>query len=91
MVYIHIRQRVKDYARWKEVFDNHVAARQAGGATDEAFMWRNVDDPHDITVVLGWRDLKQARMFTQSVSWQAAMQTMGVIGVPEVCFLEGVG
>jgi hypothetical protein len=50
-----------------------------------------VEDLDEIVVVLGWRDLVQARLFTKSVSWQRAMQQMGVVGVPEVWFLETVG
>ena len=90
MVYLYVRQTVADYARWKEGFDTHLAARQAGGATAEAFVLRNVDDPHEIIVLLGWRDLKQAMLFTESVSLQLALQQMGVVGVPEVRFLEMV-
>ena len=88
MIYLFIRQHVEDYPRWKEGFDMHLAARQAGGATREALVLRNVDDPLEIIVVLGWRDLATARMFAQSVSLQMAMKTMGVVGVPEVRFLE---
>jgi hypothetical protein len=88
MIYLHLRQTVEDYTRWKEGFDNHVAARQAGGATGEAYVMRNVDDPNEITVVLGWSDLKKARAFTQSVSLKEAMQKAGVIGSPEIRFLK---
>ena len=91
MIYLLLRHHITDYTRWKEVFDTHLGARQAGGATYEVYVLRNVDDPHEIIVVLGWRDLKQARMFSQSVSLQMAMQKMGVVGSPEVCFLESVG
>jgi hypothetical protein len=91
MIYLYIRQTVGDYARWKEAFDTHLAARQAGGATREALLLRNVDDPQEIIVLLGWRDLAQARIFSQSVSWQMALQEMGVVGLPEVCLLERVG
>ena len=90
MIYLYVRQTVEDYARWKEGFDIHAAARQAGGATDEVYVMRNVDDPNDITVILGWSDLKQARAFSRSVSLQVATQQMGVVGVPEVRFLETV-
>ena len=90
MIYLFVRQTVADYARWKEGFDIYLAARQAGGATHEAIMLRRVDNPNEIVVVLGWCDLKQARLFMQSVSWQMALQEMGVVGVPELCFLEGV-
>lgn len=88
MIYLTIRQTIANYARWKEGFDNHLAARQAGGATDEALVLRNVDNLNEIIVVLGWRDLAQARLFMQSISWQMALQQMGVVGVPEVYFLE---
>ena len=91
MVYIHVRHKVEDYANWKESFDKHAPARQAGGATDEAYVMRNVDDPNEITIVLGWSDLEKARTFTQSVSLKEAMQEAGVIGPPEVHFLEAAG
>lgn len=91
MIYLYLRQTVADYPRWKEGFDTHLAARQAGGATDETLLLRNVDDPHEIIVLLGWHDLAKARTFVQSVSWQMAMQKMGMAGVPEVRFLGKVG
>jgi heme-degrading monooxygenase HmoA len=91
MVYLYVRHRVEDYARWREGFDNHAAARQAGGATDEAYVMRNVDDPNEITVILGWSDLERARSFTQSASLKESMQKAGVTGPPEVRFLEAAG
>jgi len=77
-----------DYARWKEVFDTHLAARQAGGATNEIHVMRNVDDLNEITILLGWTSMKTARLFAQSVSLNEAMRQAGVIGVSEVRFLE---
>jgi heme-degrading monooxygenase HmoA len=90
MVYIHVQHTVEDYARWREGFDNHAAARQASGATDEAYVLRNVDNPNEITVVLGWSDVEKARAFTQSASLKEAMQKAGVTGPPEIRFLEAV-
>jgi len=52
---------------------------------------RDVEHPNEITTVLGWRDLAQARLFTESVSWQVGLERMGVVGVPEVRFLEAGG
>lgn len=88
MIYVHVRHNVEDYAKWKEGFDTHAAARQAAGATDETYVMHNVDDPNEITVVLGWSDLEKARAFTQSASLKEAMQKAGVTGPPEVRFLE---
>jgi hypothetical protein len=91
MIYIYVRHSIEDYAKWREGYDNHAAARQAGGATDEAYVMRNIDDPNEITIILGWSDLEQARAFTQSASLKEAMQKAGVTGPPEVRFLETVG
>ena len=91
MAYIYVRHRVENYARWREGFDTHAAARQAGGATDEVYVMRNVDDPNDLTIILGWSDLENARAFTQSASLKESMQKAGVTGQPEIRFLEAAG
>jgi len=54
MIHLTIRHHVIDYAIWKEGLDNHLAARQAGGASDEVWVLRNVDDGHEIVVRGGW-------------------------------------
>jgi quinol monooxygenase YgiN len=91
LIYIYVRHSVEDYARWREGFDNHAPARQASGATDEVYLMRNVDDPNEITIILGWSDLDKARAFTKSASLKEAMQDAGVAGPPEVRFLEAAG
>lgn len=90
MIYLLVRHRVVDYARWKEAFDMHLAARQAGGATHETLILHNVDEPTEVIVLLGWRDLVQARLFVQSVSWQMMKHEMRDEGSLEVFFLERV-
>lgn len=90
MVYLYLRHTIVDYARWKEAFDGHLAARQAGGATQETLVLQNADDPQEIVLLLGWCDLDKARSFVQSVSLGMALQVMGVVGKPEVRFLEKV-
>lgn len=88
MVYIQVRHRIGDYAKWREGYDQHAPARQAGGATGDEYILRNVDDSNEITILLGWTDLKKARSFTQSSSLKEAMQDAGVQGKPEIWFLE---
>lgn len=88
MIYLLVRHRVVDYARWKEAFDTHLAARQAGGATHETLILRNMDEPTEVIVLVGWRDLVQARLFIQSVSWQMMKHQMEDTGSLEVWFLE---
>lgn len=88
--YLYVRQVVSDYAQWKEGFDMHFSAREAGGATREACVLRDVEHPNEVIVILGWHDLAQARLYAKSVSWQAALEQMGVVGVPEVRFMEAI-
>jgi quinol monooxygenase YgiN len=73
---------------WREGFDNHFAARQASGSTGETFVMRDIENPNDITLILGWSDLAKAKAFTQSVSLKEAMSKAGVAGSPEIRFLE---
>jgi hypothetical protein len=63
-------------------------ARPAGGATDEAYVMRNIDDSNDLTINLGQRDLERAKAFTQTASLKEIMQKPGVTGTPEIRFLE---
>jgi quinol monooxygenase YgiN len=90
MVYVHVRHNVEDYSRWREGFDNHASVRRAGGATEETYVMRSVDDPNALTVIMGWTDLEKAKAFTQSAALKNAMEKAGVTGPPEVRFLEAV-
>ena len=90
MVYLLVRHTIEDYGRWHEGFDRHLAVRQAGGATNEAYVLRNVDDAQEIIVLLGWHDLVSVRAFTKSVSLQTALKQMGVVGLPEMIVLKSM-
>ena len=89
MVYLYIRHRVSDYARWREGYDMHSAARQAGGASGTELVLRDAEDPNEITVILGWNELDQARTFTHSASLKDAAQLAGVLELIEIRFLIG--
>jgi hypothetical protein len=88
MIYLYLRQIVENYAMWREGFDKHFVARQAGGATGETYVMRNIQYPNEITVILGWSNLKKAIAFTQSVSMKEAMQKGWIVGSPEIGFWE---
>lgn len=87
-IYLYVRHQVEDYIKWRESYDIHAPARQAAGATGEAYVMSDVDDANDITVIQGWSNLEQAKSFALSISLKNAMQQAGVIGSPEIRFLE---
>ena len=62
-----VKQSVPDYQRWRSVFDSTMApVRQQYGLTVTG-IFRRVDDPDTILLVLDVADLERAKEFAQSV------------------------
>jgi heme-degrading monooxygenase HmoA len=89
MPYILVQQPVEDYDKWKAVFDEHGPTRQASGSKG-GFVLRNADDPNQITILLEWDNLDNARAFAGSDDLRETMQRAGVTGPPNVYFLDQV-
>ncbi|HEY4961074.1 MAG TPA: hypothetical protein VII29_09470 [Terriglobales bacterium] len=87
MVHMIIRHKVADYSRWKEAFDAHLNLRKAAGET-EARVMVSVDDPHEVTLFFDWDSVDRARRFVGSEDLKQAMKQAGVVGDPDVRFLE---
>ena len=87
MVHVIVRHKVADYSRWKESFDAHLNARKAAGET-EARVMVAVDDPREVTLFFDWDSLDRARRFLGSDDLKQAMKLGGVLGEPDVRFLE---
>ena len=89
MLYLLIRHKVKSYAKWKPIFDEHGTARRDNGSKGGQ-LFRDPNNPNDITVRLEWDDLAKARKFAKSADLRKTMQRAGVIGKPDLYFLEKV-
>lgn len=89
MPYLLVRHKVEDYAKWKPIFDEHGATRQASGSRGGQ-LFRNATDPNELVILLEWDDLEQARQFAQSEDLRQTMQQAGVADQPDVYFLEAV-
>jgi uncharacterized protein (DUF1330 family) len=89
MPWILIRHKVEDYAKWKPVFDEHGAARKAIGSKG-GYLFRNIDDPNEVVILVEGDDLQKAREFVQSEDLREAMQRSGVADRPDVYFLDEV-
>jgi heme-degrading monooxygenase HmoA len=87
MVHILVRHKVSDYNRWKEAFDSHLSLRKRSGETGFR-LFHNTEDPHDIFLLLDWQTAEEARKFINSDELRNAMQEAGVVGAPEVQYLE---
>ena len=84
MVYLNVRHTVADYEKWRPLFDEDEARRRAAGATGVNQVYRDVDDPNTITIVLEWDNAENARKFMDDPALREVMQKAGVIGMPAV-------
>lgn len=84
-----IRHTVVDYRAWKPVFDEDGGTRRANGCGREQ-VFRSADDPNELVLLLEWDDLERARLYADSDDLRLALGRAGVIGEPDIEFLEDV-
>jgi len=89
MQYALVRHKVADYNKWKPAFDEHGAARKANGICGHQ-LWRNIDDPNEILILVEVDDLEKVRQFVQSDDLQEAMQRSGVADRPDMYILDEI-
>jgi heme-degrading monooxygenase HmoA len=89
MAFTLIRHKVKDFAKWKPVYDQHGATRKKGGSKG-AHLFRNANDPNELWILIEWDDLKKAHAFYESDDLRRTMENAGVIDRPDVYFVEGI-
>ena len=89
MVHVLVRHKVADFNRWKESFDSHLNARMHAGELGFQ-LFQGVDDPRDVTLLLDWDSVEHARRFMSSDELRGRMQQAGVVGAPDVQYIEDV-
>ena len=87
MTYLTIHHAVEDFARWKARYDAHSGARQAAGLHEE-HLFRGADQPNEVTLLFRLDDVARAKAFAESADLRKRMSEAGVVGVPEIRFLE---
>ena len=87
MTTLFVRHQVSDYAKWREVYETVSTLQKHGGVIAES-VYRNEDDPNDITVTHEFATLDQARAFIGNDVLKEAMDRAGVLGAPTVWFTQ---
>jgi quinol monooxygenase YgiN len=87
MASMMVQHTVKDYAVWKNVFDSNKELRTSFGELS-AQIYRDSSDSNKLTLVFKWNSLANAQKFANSPELRAAMEKAGVVGAPNVSFLN---
>ena len=81
MVRMFARHQVGDYDAWRKVYD--AFDRSSLGVRGHA-VYRNVDDPNEITVSHDFDDRATAEAFAGSDDLKAKMAEAGVVSAPNI-------
>ena len=87
MISIIVQHEVRDYDSWRVVFDEHEAVRRRHGATGHE-LYRNLDNPNDVTIVNHFPSREQADAFASDPSLPEAMKRGGVVSEARVTFVS---
>lgn len=88
MAHMLIRHRVQDFDKWKSAYNEHQSVRVAAGLKDLR-LWHNADDLNDIFLLFEAADVAKTKAFAASADLKEKMTSAGVIGKPEIFFLQG--
>lgn len=89
MPWIHVRHSVEDFNKWKEVYDTSAGFKNQFG-------WKRYrvyavgGNRNDLLVMEEFNTLEDAQRFVQSKEFKNALDLAGVIGQPEILYLQGL-
>jgi len=89
MIQVLVRHNVEIYDKWRLAYDGHAAFRKETGSLG-ARVLRDANDPSNVVVITEWPDMKAAQAFAKSPSLHEAMGRAGIVGRPDVFFLEQI-
>jgi hypothetical protein len=81
-----IRHKVKDYSKWRPMFDQHSLKRKAAGVSNPR-VFRSSDDKHEVIILFDAEDTKRAKKFAASPDLRETMAKAGVMDDPTIYFL----
>jgi hypothetical protein len=89
MAHILVHHKIEEYNKWKSAFDDHASIRAEHGSLGGK-VFRNADNPNDIFILLEINSIENGKKFASSDSTREAMKNAGVVGMPEIYFVEEI-
>jgi hypothetical protein len=87
MVYLLVRQKVRDLEKWKAAFDAHSDLRSAK-RIHTRFLFQNVDVPDEVVLMFEAQELSILREFTVSPEFVRLTLEAEITGKPDMAFLQ---
>ena len=87
MNYVLIKHKVADFDPWKSAYDEHEGTRQTMGLK-EVHLLRERGNPNLVVLLFHAADPERATAFIQSEDLKSIMKKAGVMGMPEILFLN---
>lgn len=82
-----VTAKVADYGKWLPAYEGHDTARLSHGLHDFV-VCRGTKDSNMVMVVMKMDDVEKAKAFAESADLKAAMQKSGVMGKPDIRYLD---
>jgi len=89
MHYVLVKHNIKEYDKWKNIFDENMENRKNNGSRG-SHVFRSAENPNEVVILFEWDDLDNARKFFVSSETKERMESVGVQN-QEIHFLEGIG
>ncbi len=87
MIYILVSHKVKDFNKWKEVYDSHNETRNEFGL-ETTKIFRSVNEPENVHVLVASPSVEAFNEFAEKGDLQGAMKKAGVISEPVINILQ---
>jgi hypothetical protein len=87
MAVMVIHHRLKDYAAWRPAYDAHEKSRVSAGITNGR-VFRRAEDPNDVVILFDVADVAEARKWSGAADLKSVMTQAGVLGRPDIHFVE---
>jgi uncharacterized protein (DUF1330 family) len=87
MTYLNVRHNVKNFGTWKTAFESDAGRRRAEGSKS-AQLFHDSEHPNSVSVLMEFETADKARKFANDPALKEAMERAGVLGNPEITYLD---
>lgn len=86
--YVIVRPVVQNFSTWKALYDMGIPERENQGGLKEIHFLSSIENKNEVTIIFETADLEKAKTYLFSEEVQGRMRNSGVIGKPEISFLN---